>query len=149
MIYEYVCQECDAVYEEPYFARIGQPCIDDEGRTAECCYMPILRRVSMPQTAGAGVHNPYPYFNHNVGRVIESDRHYQQVLNEKAAKNEQITGTDHRYVPVYPGDLKDEGTMKKLGIGAGADRGESIEMTRRLNWRATPKSRRTTIDMKV
>lgn len=134
--YEYVCP-AGHIYETQTFAHIG-----DTLMLERCdCGDVVTRMVSLPQTRPSAE----PYFNANVGTWVKDDKHFQQVLNEKAAKNSQLTGMDHNYVPVYPGDLSDPGTMKKLGVGAGADRGESIEHSRRTNPGSRPKSTKTII----
>jgi len=142
--YEYVCpQECGYTYETQRFAKIGETLTMPVGRgdtlTAKCpqCRVPIVRCVSLPQVRPTAE----PYFNHNVGTWIKDDADLRRQLKRKAAKNSELTGTDHNYQPVYPGDLTDPGTMKKLGIGRGADRGESIEHARRTNPRSRPKTK--------
>ena len=95
--------------------------------------------VSLPQTRPTAE----PYYNHSINSWVKDDADFQRHLARKSRENEELTGTTHNFQPVYPGDLNDPGTMKKLGVGL--DGGYAIENARRNNPGAKQRSTRKII----
>src|SRR5579863_6950986 len=143
MLYEFRCDGCGAIHEDQHFTKVGY----DHEELRCCVGYALIRMVSLPQVRPISLQEPY--FNHNVGTWIKDDADLTRQLKRKAERNSELTGTDHNYIPVYPGDLNDPSTMKKLGVGVGADRGESIEHTMRERHRSgrLPGTSRTTVDL--
>ena len=117
MWYDYRCDGCGGVTELSEFSPIGECAV------IQHCVGHGLRRVILPNSVQ--VHRPYdPYFNHAVGEVVTDDKHYHRILKRKSEEHSERVGTQIPLQPVYPADLRDSAT--ELGVGQGADHGESI-----------------------